>query len=88
MSTASRTGLHECRLGALNSDCFSKWVLHFVAIVSDLTADGRKVFLTYAGHSSHMSVRVLDLFEKMGLWFMRYRRIRRVRRSRAMFSLR
>ena len=48
--------------GAVDSTNFVHWAHKFVESVSDLTANGRHVLLTYDAYNAHMSLTVLMLF--------------------------
>eukprot|EP00171_Calliarthron_tuberculosum_P001354 IDg1354t1 len=55
----------EC--GGVDAANFLNWSKAFVESVRDLTANGRKVLLTYDGYRSHMSLAVLELFQSNGI---------------------
>lgn len=50
-------------VGGVDSANFYNWAQVFVAIVRDLTPDGRKVLLTYDAYRAYMALRVLELFK-------------------------
>lgn len=49
-------------IGGVDSGNFYNWACDFVRDIVDLTAYGRKVLLIYDMSSTHMSLRVLELF--------------------------
>eukprot|EP00171_Calliarthron_tuberculosum_P006070 IDg6070t1 len=60
--TAVVTTRAEC--GGVDSGNFYLWATHFVAFIAPLTAGGRKVLLLYDGYRAHMTLRVLELFDR------------------------
>ncbi len=44
-----------------------EWARRFIENVKDLTADGRKLLLTYDGYRSHMTIPVLELFKSSNI---------------------
>eukprot|EP00171_Calliarthron_tuberculosum_P022368 IDg22368t1 len=50
--------------GGVNADNYFQWARKFVEHISDLTAAGRKVLLVLDAYPAHMTMRVLEFFEK------------------------
>lgn len=50
--------------GGVNSNNFYLWAQHFVAHIAPLTNGGRKVLLIYDAYRAHMTLRVLEFFDK------------------------
>eukprot|EP00171_Calliarthron_tuberculosum_P005712 IDg5712t1 len=55
------------KVGGVDTTNFYNWALLFIESVRDLTANGRKVLLTYDAYRAHMSLPVLELFDRKGI---------------------
>jgi len=52
------------KVAGVDSNSFFQWAEMFCKFVEPQTAGGRKVLLTYDGYRSHLSLRVLEMFQK------------------------
>ena len=52
------------KVGSVDSTNFVFWATHFARSLVDLTANGRKIILTFDAYRAHMSLRVLNLFSE------------------------